>query len=66
MSLDGSYHEDEAFEIADVEICNFLASIGWKHDKEKIEEFAKNKCKDFAPYIDEKKLVEMVLHRLAE
>ena len=64
MISDGSYHEEETISIANVEIQNFLESIGWKYDKEKIEEFVKSRYKDFLPYLDEEGLTQLVLFKL--
>ena len=59
MMSDGSYHEQEILDEANLRIDNFLVEHNYQVEQNDIDEFIEQNVNEFQPYLDSSDIVDI-------
>lgn len=60
MMSDGSYHEQEILDEANLRIDNFLVEHNYQVEQNDIDEFIEQNANEFQPYLDSSDIVDII------
>ena len=60
MMSDGSYHEQEILDEANLRIDNFLVEHNYQVEQNDIDEFIEQNVNEFQPYLDASDIVDII------